>query len=116
MPRAPSSAASSELAAGHAKLAVRGRALPTSTGALLDPRPADEATRDPIAGAVNIPLAELPRRMHELPPRSETVLIAGPAALAAAAAEWCRRSGRRAEVTSEYERRPRGRRPGLGRL
>jgi SAM-dependent methyltransferase len=39
----------------------------------LDPRPADEASAAPFADAVNIPLAELPGRMYELPPPGEVL-------------------------------------------
>lgn len=38
---------------------------------LLDPRPAGEAATWPMRDAVNIPLAELPDRMHELPAPGE---------------------------------------------
>ncbi len=42
----------------------------------LDPRQANDARDRPIHDSVNIPLAELPQRTHELPPTHETVSIA----------------------------------------
>lgn len=43
----------------------------------LDPRPRKEALKRPILGAVNIPITEIPSRTSELPPRWETVFVAG---------------------------------------
>src|SRR5262245_11685344 len=43
---------------------------------LLDPRPADAAAALPIRDAVNIPLAEMTERMHELPPVDRVIEIA----------------------------------------
>lgn len=43
--------------------------------AILDVRPAEAFERSHRAGAVNIPLEELARRIHELPPRSVAVTI-----------------------------------------
>ena len=45
----------------------------------LDPREAAESAARPISDAVNIPLGELAERVHELPPKDETLLVAGPA-------------------------------------
>ena len=41
----------------------------------LDPRPSDEAAATPFSDAVNIPLAELPGRMYELPPPGEVLCL-----------------------------------------
>lgn len=68
----------------------------------LDPRPAEQAAEHPIADAVNIPLDELPRRTHELPPRNTVVPVVGPNALARATVEWLRAHGRRAAVESTF--------------
>ena len=64
---------------------------------LLDPRSAEEAGRRPIRDSVNIPLSELPRRVHELPPRAEVVRVAGPAELVSETVAWLREGGRQAE-------------------
>jgi SAM-dependent methyltransferase len=69
---------------------------------LLDPRPAGEAAAQPIADAVNIPLAELPDRTHELPPRGEEVPVIGPRALAEQAVACLTRNGRRAVVQPDF--------------
>lgn len=67
---------------------------------LLDPRPESEAAGQPIAGAVNIPFAELPSRSHELPPRSACIRVAGPAGLAASVVSWLTQHGRTAEIAA----------------
>lgn len=41
----------------------------------LDPRPSDEASATSFVDAVNIPLAELPARMHELPPPGDALCL-----------------------------------------
>lgn len=71
--------------------------------AVLDPRSADEAERRPMVDAVNIPLAELSTRVHELPPKNETVLVGGPAALAAETIAWLEGNGRRAEAAENIQ-------------
>jgi len=52
--------------------------------ACLDLRPSSEYFRGHLPGAVNIPLEELARRLHELPPRGEELLLFGPRAEEAA--------------------------------
>ena len=69
---------------------------------LLDPRPEPEASRRPIQGAVNIPLAEIPRRTYELPPRSEVIRVAGPQPLVSETVAWLERNGRRGEVETSF--------------
>ncbi len=53
-------------------------------GPSLDLRSPDEFAAGHLPGAVNIPLEELPERLHELPPRGEPLLLYGPSAEAAA--------------------------------
>jgi tellurite methyltransferase len=67
---------------------------------LLDPRVAADALAAPIADAVNIPLAELPHRTHELPARDEAIRVVGPAELAAQTVAWLQRNGRKAVADS----------------
>lgn len=69
----------------------------------LDPRPAAEAAAEPLADAVNIPAGELPDRMHELPPRSEEILVVGVSAHARLAVDWLRAHGRRARLETDVE-------------
>jgi ArsR family transcriptional regulator len=47
--------------------------LRAGTATVLDVRPEDEFSRGHLAGALNIPLAQLERRMAELPPDREIV-------------------------------------------
>lgn len=68
----------------------------------LDPRAADEARAKPILDAVNIPLAELPQRMHELPPRDERVLVVGTAEQVRLTTDWLRAHGRQAGVATGF--------------
>lgn len=68
----------------------------------LDPRPADQAARQPIADAVNIPFDELTRRTHELPPQNTVVSVVGPKALARSTVEWLRAHGRRAAFETAF--------------
>jgi len=88
---------------------------PLTVRSLLDPRPALDAARTPIADAVNIPFAELPARTHELPPRDEVIAVAGPADLAERVAAWLTGVGRRAVACADFawagdaEAAPRGR-------
>lgn len=58
---------------------------------------------DPIEDAVNIPLDELPDRMHELPPRSRLITVVAKDELAAKTLEVLEASGREARSTSEFE-------------
>jgi tellurite methyltransferase len=69
----------------------------------LDPRPAGEAVRRPIANSVNIPLEELEGRMHELPSRRETIEVVGEAGIPEAAVAWLLEHGRLAEPVKEFE-------------
>lgn len=62
---------------------------------LLDPRQADQAAARPIAEAVNIPFSELPRRVHELPPRQQELGVVGPAPLVREVIAWLASVGRR---------------------
>ncbi len=70
----------------------------------LDPRPAAEAAAQPIADAVNIPLAELTGRMHELPPRAHTILVAAAPELAERTVELLEAAGRHAAATDDFHR------------
>jgi SAM-dependent methyltransferase len=63
---------------------------------LLDPRPAREAARHPLAEVVSIPLSELPDRVHELPPREREFGVVGPEPLVQETVDWLTRAGRRA--------------------
>lgn len=60
----------------------------------LDPRPSLEAEKTPFADAVNIPIAELPRRTHELPPSDEAIAVVGSAADISEAIAWLQSAGR----------------------
>ena len=70
---------------------------------LLDPRPAAQADAAPIADAVNIPLAELPGRTHELPPRSTVIPVVGPRDVADQAVAWLTAARRRAVICTEFQ-------------
>lgn len=59
---------------------------------------------EPLADSVNIPFGEFAERTHELPPREETVLVAGPADLAERAVAWLREHGRCAVVERDVPR------------
>lgn len=67
---------------------------------LLDPRPESEAGLRPIPNAVNIPFAELGTRLHELPPKSESIQVVGPPELATSVVEWLVQHGRVARVVA----------------
>jgi SAM-dependent methyltransferase len=69
----------------------------------LDPRSAGAAARRPIRDAVNIPFTELPRRVHELPPRAESVAVVGPDDAAQPAVAWLTGHGRAAAQAAEWE-------------
>ena len=74
-----------------------------------------EATAAPIDGTVNIPLAELSTRTHELPPRDEVIPVVGSPELAAQTVAWLAGHGRRGVVQSEF-RFARGACRQIGRL
>src|SRR5688500_7563949 len=61
----------------------------------LDPRSESVAAANPIADAVNIPLDELKYRMHELPVRSEEILVIGPSDVRSDTVRFLRDGGRR---------------------
>jgi SAM-dependent methyltransferase len=82
----------------------------------LDPRPAAEAARAPIVGAVNMPRSELPARTHELPPRDELIRVVGPPEFAEPAVAWLTSAGRRAAVESAFEYAPPADARPVGRL
>jgi tellurite methyltransferase len=69
----------------------RARLVPRT---LLDPRPAEEAQLRPIRGGVNIPVTELPRRVHELPPRGCLIEVAAETGLAERTIRCLRTLGR----------------------
>lgn len=77
--------------------------VPLVLCAYLDPREAADAVAAPIADAVNIPLAELPDRTHELPPRTDVIPVVGPPPVACAAVQWLADNGRHAFVQGDYE-------------
>jgi SAM-dependent methyltransferase len=66
--------------------------------ALLDPRPAHESIADPLMGAVNIPLGELPDRTYELPAKNDIVYIADVGRTADLALQWLQAHGRSGEI------------------
>lgn len=71
---------------------------------LLDPRPAEVAAAAPIRDAVNIPLAELAARMHELPPISRRIEIAEVDNSARVAADRLRARARIVACVRDFER------------
>lgn len=83
---------------------------------LLDPRPAAEAEAAPILDAVNIPLAELPLRTHELPAREERIPVVGPTAMAEQTVAWLQTTGRAAVAQSDYRHADRAGGAEVGRL
>lgn len=83
---------------------------------LLDPRSAAQAAGEPIAGAVNIPLRELPGRTHELPSREVVIPVADPSPLAERTVSWLIGHGRRAVVQPDYHFAEPTRAPQVGRL
>ena len=70
---------------------------------LLDPRNTRDARAAPITAAVNIPLHELPRRTHELPPRECEIQVVGPRELAERSVAWLRDCGRQALIAAADE-------------
>lgn len=69
---------------------------------LLDPRSAADAAAAPLADAVNIPLAELGERLHELPARGDEIQVADLGPCARQAVEWLREGGRHAVLQPEF--------------
>lgn len=69
---------------------------------ILDPRPAHLAAMHPIQDAVNIPLNELPRRTHELPPSSVVIQVAAEPGLYEQTAAQLIRLGRQCARVSEF--------------
>lgn len=67
---------------------------------LLDVR---EAPFPPIENAVSIPLSQLPGRLHELPPGSESILIANTGDSCRDAVAFFNREGRTAELTPDFK-------------
>jgi tellurite methyltransferase len=65
----------------------------------LDPRP---TPKPPIADAINIPIADLPQRMHELPPRNAPISIAGPEPYALEALAFLAKNGRKATIACDW--------------
>lgn len=76
--------------------------LPLVPYTYLDPREREEALRRPITRAVNIPLSELPDRMHELPPKTGTVQVAADEPLASHVVQWLYSQDRQAKVAPEF--------------
>lgn len=66
---------------------------------LLDPRPEEVAANAPVADSVNIPVSSLARRICELPPNSEPVLVAAVEPWATEAIAFLERGGRVARRT-----------------
>jgi len=66
----------------------------------LDPR---ISASPPIRDSVHIPVSELPKRVHELPSRQETIWIADAGTEAQDAVEWLRSNGRICELQSDFE-------------
>jgi len=73
---------------------------------LLDPRCSAEAVENPIIHSVNIPLEEMQARTYELPPRNETVYIAGREEVASAAKVVLEELGRKAEIATDWSYGP----------
>ncbi|MBL8877630.1 MAG: methyltransferase domain-containing protein [Phycisphaerales bacterium] len=69
----------------------------------LDPRERDAAAACPIRDAVNIPLGELARRTHELPPPSDTISIATDQALYVRTSNALMALGRTCSHISEFD-------------
>lgn len=65
---------------------------------MLDPRSPEEAVRNPIMHAVNIPVWELAKRTHELPARSDLVRVADVGPPGAEAVAWLAAHGRPAAL------------------
>ncbi|MGK0275672.1 MAG: rhodanese-related sulfurtransferase [Ilumatobacter sp.] len=59
----------------------------------IDVRQPDEVATGAIAGAINIPLGELPIRMHELDPQKRTVVVCRSGGRSSQAAEFLTGAG-----------------------
>jgi len=71
---------------------------------LLDPRPRAEAAGCPILKAANIPLSELPKRMHELPAKGTIVKVCDLGVLAGDTVMLLEDRGHQCEIVPfEYE-------------
>ena len=92
------------------------RPIRLATRRLLDPRESAEASSNPIADSVNIPLAELPERMHELPARADTVRVAGPSPTVAETVTWLKTNGRKAVADDGFRYGPPAPVGAIGRL
>lgn len=83
---------------------------------LLDPRSADVARTAPLTDAVNIPVAELSARTHELPPRTKPIEIAAMDDSAERARDLLEKLGRRVSLVHEAEFAPQSSSMIVGRL
>lgn len=72
--------------------------------ALLDPREAYAAAQSPLEGSVNIPLAEMSGRLHELPPRSRMISVVGDEPTGLTAVALLQAGGRSAEYVGPGRR------------
>lgn len=79
---------------------------------LLDPRREGDAYFKPIQDAVNIPFKLFQKRLHELPPKSETIVIPAGVEYAEDAVDWLQNGGRHAETTDDFEWGSPPRKPG----
>lgn len=68
----------------------------------LDPRPSIEAKAAPIDDSVNIPVSDLPKRVAELPPKEEPILVAGPERLVRETIELLTSLGRNADPAKDW--------------
>ncbi len=80
---------------------------------LLDPRPQTFARERPFADSVNLPVEELPQRLHELPPPGELVALIEAPPFSDAVRLFLERGGRTVEIASDpksaLEKEPPGR-------
>ncbi len=83
---------------------------------ILDPRSGAEAAREPFVDAVNIPLAELPARTHELPEAGHAIPVAGPDELVEQTIAWLEAHGRLGRRVGADVLGPAGENSGVGRL
>ena len=72
-------------------------------GHLLDVRPAIEFAKSPIEDSVNIPFAELSRRIQELPAADQALILADTGEDAKSAKEFLNNGGRNCLLTKEFE-------------
>ncbi|MEA2552482.1 MAG: hypothetical protein QOJ65_658 [Fimbriimonadaceae bacterium] len=75
---------------------------PLPEASYLDPRLSADAADNPIANSVNIPLEEFASRTAELPPKHETIQVAGPEDLTERTVQWLADHGRKAASASNY--------------